>query len=494
MNITPGFPRIAADEKGIKTLFLDGKPFLMRGGELHNSSASSASYMEKEVWPYLRELHMNTVLLPVAWEDIEPEEGAFDFSLLETLLQQARRENMRLILLWFGLWKNGESYYVPRWVKQDYTRYFRIQRARGVACNTISPFCAAAVEKDKQAFCRLMAYLSQHDAQNTVVMIQVENEIGLLGAQRDHSEIVERLLTGEIPAELAALYGAQGTWGDVFGAEAGEYLMAYHYAKATEEIAAAGKAVWPLPMYVNAWQDQHPARPGIYPSGGPIAKMIPLWLHCAPSIDLCAPDVYAADFAGVCESYLTDGNPLFIPETVRTPMAASNVFYVFGALNGLGYAPFGIEDIQKNKAPEAPVYLAESYRLLQDMEAPLLAARGTPRLQAFIKRSPNEAGCILSLSDCDLQLDYLPGGGDKPSSGGLVLENDNGFWLVGCNLRYTLLPKVGSDDVMGLPRVEEGAFVCGEWRRERVLNGDEVYHNTIGDVPACRYIGLNTYR
>lgn len=491
MDVSREFPRIAPDEKGIKTLFVNGKPFLIRGGELHNSSASSAAYMEQEVWPWLRGLNMNTVLLPIAWEDIEPEEGAFDFSLLDTLLQQARREDMHLILLWFGLWKNGESYYVPRWVKQDDRQYFRIKRTRDATCDTISPFCAAAVEKDRQAFCRLMTHLSQHDTQHTVIMMQVENEIGLLGAQCDQSETTRRLLTEDIPAELAALYGAEGSWEEAFGADAGEYLMAYTYAKAAEEIAAAGKAIWPLPMYVNAWQDQHPARPGIYPSGGPIAKMIPLWRRCAPSIDLCAPDVYAADFAGVCERYLADENPLFIPETVRTPMAASNVFYVFGALNGLGYAPFGIEDILKQKAPETPAYLAESYRLLQGLEAPLLAARGTPRLQAFIRRSPNEAGCILSLSGCDLQLDYLPGGGDRPSSGGLVLEEENGFWLVGCNLRYALLPKVGSDSRIGLPRVEEGLFVDGEWRRGRILNGDEVHGRTIGDVPACRYIGLN---
>ncbi len=248
MNISDRFPHIAPDEKGIKTLFVDGAPFLMRGGELHNSSASSAAYMEQAVWPYLRELHMNTVLLPIAWEDIEPEEGAFDFSLLDTLLQQARREDMRLILLWFGLWKNGESYYVPRWVKQDDRQYFRIKRTRDATCDTISPFCAAAVEKDRQAFCRLMNHLSQHDTQHTVIMMQVENEIGLLGAQRDHSEIAERLLADEIPTELTALYGATGTWGEAFGAEAGEYLMAYYYAKAAEEIAAAGKAIWPLPM------------------------------------------------------------------------------------------------------------------------------------------------------------------------------------------------------------------------------------------------------
>ena len=83
---------IKKDEKGFGTLYVNDEPFLILGGELHNSSSSNLQYMEKQVWPRLKELNLNTVLLPVAWENIEKEEGVYDFSLLEELIFQARRE------------------------------------------------------------------------------------------------------------------------------------------------------------------------------------------------------------------------------------------------------------------------------------------------------------------------------------------------------------------------------------------------------------------
>ena len=492
MTVSSNFPHIGKDGRGNPTLYVEGKPYLMLGGELHNSSASSADYMEREVWPWLRELNMNTVLFTVAWEDIEEQEGVYDFTLLQQILEQARREDMRLVMLWFGLWKNGESYYVPRWMKQDTETYFRMERTAGVPGITISPFCEAAVEKDRAAFTALMTWLSEHDAQHTVITVQVENEIGLLGATYDRSEISRRTLAGPVPAELAEFCGVSGkNWWEAFGPDAGEYLLAYTYAKAVEKIASSCKAVWPLPMYINAWQDQHPARPGYYPVGGPVSRNVPIWRRFAPSIDLCAPDIYAADFIGVCEKYDLPDNPLFIPETVRAPINASNLFYVFGAMHCIGYAPFGIEDIMKQKAPETPAYLAASYRILREFAPLFFTYRGTDRLQAFIKRWPVESGCILPLDDCDLQLDYVGGGEGKPSSGGLVLQTEGGFYLIGCNIRYTLHPKIDSDKHIDLLRVEEGEFVNGEWRRGRILNGDEVWHTTMGEVPSCRFIGVN---
>lgn len=137
---------------GIRSLIVDGQPFLALGGELHNSSASSLEYLEEKVWPFLRGLHLNTVICPVYWELCEPRPGGFDFSLLEGLLQQARREGVRLVLLWFGLWKNGESHYVPAWVKQDPATYVRARHASGGASDTVSPFCRAAVQADARAF------------------------------------------------------------------------------------------------------------------------------------------------------------------------------------------------------------------------------------------------------------------------------------------------------------------------------------------------------
>ena len=114
-------PTIPALEKSgnVTRLIVDGKPFLVLGGELHNSSSSSRDYMKK-FWPQLRASGMNTVLAAVEWSLIEPEEGKFDFSIVDGLIQDARSYDLRLILLWFGSWKNGQSHYNPEWMKSDF--------------------------------------------------------------------------------------------------------------------------------------------------------------------------------------------------------------------------------------------------------------------------------------------------------------------------------------------------------------------------------------
>lgn len=492
------FPHIAKDEHGYSTFYVDGKPYWMLSGELHNSSASSAEYMEREVWPYLRGMNMNTVLLTVAWEDIEPAEGEFDFTIVGALLEQARRENMRLVILWFGLWKNGESFYVPRWVKADTTRFFRACHQNGVASETISPLCREAVEKDKTAFCRLMGYLAENDKENTVIMIQVENEVGMLGSERDFSPAAEAVFAKEIPAEVAALFDKSGTWAEAFGERACEYFMAYHYATALQVIASAGKEIWPLPMYVNAWQDQYPFRPGCYPSGGPVAPMSRLWLQTAPAIDFCSPDIYVPYFVKTCERYLEAGNTLFVPETYRTAISASNALYLFSALQGIGFSPFGIEDMQKMPVKDGATpgwqYIADSYRLLAGAQKAILKARAEGRLHAFVKLYPGEWGTVVSMKNWDIQVDYVEPGEGKGSTAGVLIEEEDGFYLIGCNLKFKVVPKLGRRDIVGLARMEEGEFQDGVWKRGRVLNGDELARTSLADRPLCRYIGVNLHQ
>jgi len=78
----------------------------MLGGELQNSSLSSAEYMSK-VWPKMVATNVNTLLGSVSWEMIEPEEGRFDFDELDKVILGAREHGLHLILLWFGSFKNG---------------------------------------------------------------------------------------------------------------------------------------------------------------------------------------------------------------------------------------------------------------------------------------------------------------------------------------------------------------------------------------------------
>lgn len=300
-------------EDGVFTLYVDGKPYTALAGEIHNSSSSDLNYMKEKVWPYLRELNLNTVILPVSWELIEPKKGEFDFQLVDGIIEQAREENLRLVLLWFGLWKNGLSSYAPGWVKKDFKTYFRAVNQNNESSTTISPLCKEAVEADANAFKQLMSHLKKIDGdQHTVIMVQVENEMGLLGSDRDYSEHANAEFNGRIPTELEAIYGVSGTWEEAFAEDAAEYFMAYHYAHAIEQIASAGSEVFPLPLFVNSWLEQFPWRPGTYPSGGPIAKVMTLWRAIAPTICLYAPDIYVNNFAEICAEYTANNENPFL--------------------------------------------------------------------------------------------------------------------------------------------------------------------------------------
>ncbi len=301
------------EKRGAVTqLIVDDKPFLALAGELHNSSASSRQYM-RPIWPRLARMNLNTVLAVVTWDLTEREEGKFDFAVVDGLIEDARHYNMRLVILWFGSWKNGESSYPPYWVKTDRNRFPLVQNAAGKPLNILSPLGAASRDADALAFAALMRHIRQVDGeQHTVIGIQVENECGVLGDSRDRSPAANEAFGGPVPRQLieymqqhkatlipefrkvweAAGAKTAGTWEEVFGREleTDEIFMAWNYAQYVGRVAAAGKAEYPLPMYVNAWLVQRTGeKPGSYPSGGPVAQVHDLWRAGAPHIDfLCA--------------------------------------------------------------------------------------------------------------------------------------------------------------------------------------------------------------
>jgi len=491
-------PIIKTDERGIKTLYVDEKPFVCLAGELHNSSSSSAEYMDARVWNNISGKHINTVLLPFSWETIEPEEGVFDFTLVDAIITQAQSHGFKLVPLWFGLWKNAESFYVPDWVKQDTERFFLCRVQGGLVSDSISPLCEEGVKADAKAFAALMAHIREFDKDNTVIMMQVENEIGLIRAERDYGPVADAVYKSEIPSDMAAKYGKSGDWYSAFGEDAPEWFMAYHYAKAVEEIVKAGKAEHNIPMFANAaLNNRFPGRPGGYPSGGPVDHMIPVWQLGAPSLDALAPDIYLPYFKDLCHAFTRHGNPLLIPETLPSPVSASNVFYAVGEYNAVCFAPFGLDSMYDPASPFASGdTLSRSYKVIDSMLPLILEHRGTEKMWAFMKRDEMDQGVTLKAQNCDVTITYadspLGAPGQPPiprqtpnarsDSGGIVIEYaPNRFYVAGVRFTIKFLAKRGSDTWIRRVTTEEGEFVNGEWKRGRILNGDEGYTLSLGD-------------
>ena len=338
-------PRII-EKQGRHSLIVDGAPYVILGAQVNNSSAWPAAL--PKVWPAVEQLQANTVYVPIAWEQIEPSEGRFDFSFLDMLLSQAREHRVRLGLLWFATWKNNGPNYAPEWVKLNNKKYPRVVTAKGATLNSLSPHASTTLEADRKAFVRLMQHLKQKDAQRTVIMIQVQNEPGTYGSVRDYSPAAEKLFKGQVPAELTRKLGKKtGTWQDVFASDAEEFFHAWSVAHYIGQIAAAGKREYPLPMSVNcALRDPFdPGKPGGYASGGPTDNVLEIYRAAAPAIDVIAPDIYMREskkYFRVLEFYDRPDNPLFVAETGNDNAYARYFFATLGR-GAIGFTPFGID-------------------------------------------------------------------------------------------------------------------------------------------------------
>lgn len=502
---------------GIDTLFVHDEPFIVLAGELHNSSASNLEYMEKNVWPSLEGINMNSVLLPIYWELIEPTEGVFDYTLLDGIILQARKHKKHLVLLWFGLWKNSESMYVPGWMKKDTKTYFRVEKVNGESINTISPLCQAAVEKDANALTHIMAHIKEFDGdENTVITIQVENELGLLGTDRDYSIVAEGEFVKNVPIVIEKEFPVQGSWKECFGYEAGEFFMAYHFANAVEYITKAAQKEYNLPCYANAWLRQYPWYPGSYPSGGPVATMHKMWKLMAPSLFCLAPDIYVSYVPQIMEEYAQNGNPLFIPEVRKDAVTASYALYAFGKYNAICYSPFAIEEfgmrpeeIQKppmevmialNIDPSAfdiegsKEYLSSVYGLMDNIKPLYFKYRGTNHLKSFVKTSEIDYGSFFQFEKYDFQIGYSPKQSHKPLAAGMIYEvGENSFYIIGMMSNIKILPKFGENKKVDILKFEEGTFEKGQWFSSRILNGDEKMSLHLNDKLTCYYVELYKY-
>jgi beta-galactosidase GanA len=511
-------PRIVNDH-GRHALMVDGAPYLMLGAQVNNSSAWPAAL--PKVWPMIERLHANTVEVPIAWEQIEPKEGQFDFSFLDTLLAQARDHKVRLVLLWFGTWKNTGPAYAPDWVKLDNKRFPRMIDEKGGTAYAFSPFAKSTLDADRNAFVKLMEHLKAADPDNTVIMIQPENETGTYGVVRDHSPAAEKAFAGPVPAALVKRMGAKpGTWTQAFGAHADEYFHAWAISTYVDQIAKAGKAVKPLPMYVNAaladpFKQQDPKN---YSSGGPTHQVLDVWKVGAPSIDAIGPDIYKSDFATYMkylDLYGRADNPLFVPETGNAKDYARYFFAVLGR-HGIGFSPFGMDETgyynyplgAKDLDPETVEAFAANYRLFEPMQRvwAKLAYEGKtwgvaePTAPEAKRQQVMELGRWKATATFGQgQFGFDPPAGNPTPSGGAVIAElgPNEYLVTGTHTRVTFeLAAAKPGEHMIIDRIEEGHFdAAGQWVFERIWNGDQTdYGLNFTSMPQVLKVRLATYR
>ncbi len=486
-------------------LIVDGKPLVLLAGELHNSSATGLAYMES-LWPRLKALNLNAVIGTASWELVEPEEGRFDFALVDGLIRQARAAGIRLVLIWFGSWKNGVSSYCPGWVLRDTKRFPRcLGSSNRNTKDILTPLSEENRKADARAFAALMRHLREVDGrERTVVMIQVENEVGIKPEPRDLSPLGDEKYNGPVPAELTAYlqknkeallpelrghweqagFKASGTWAEVFGKgfPSEEIFMAWHYAAYLNAVAKAGKAEYPLPMYANAWLRGPDWKPGHYPVGGPLAHVMDVWKAAAPEIALLAPDIYLPDFKGICAEYTQQGNPLFIPEARTDPDAAARAFWAVAEHGAIGFAPFGIDHVDPEKHP-----LDEAYAVLGQLLPAIAAAQGTNRLRGIYQQDPGQEAPEnpVELDGWRANVRYMKRRPSKDAAYGLVLQTGAEEFLVagwGLEVNFSATAP-GPRRNAGILSVELGRPEKGAWVTEMRLNGDETGAHHVAKLP-----------
>jgi beta-galactosidase GanA len=514
-------PRIVSRD-GKHALLVDGAPFVMLGGQVNNSSAWPAAL--PKVWPAIEQLHANTVVVPIAWEQIEPHEGRFDFSFLETLLAQARERNVRVALLWFGSWKNNGPNYTPEWVKLDNKRFPRVVTVEGKTLNSLSPHAAATLEADRKAFVAFMRHLARIDEQRTVIMVQVQNEPGTYGSVRDYAPAAQQLFKGPVPsALLKKLKKSAGSWQSVFGNDAEEFFHAWSVAHFIGQVAEAGKRAYALPMYVNAaLRDPfNPGKPGGYASGGPTDNVLEVYRAAAPAIDVIGPDIYmreSAKYFRVLDLYGRPDNALFVTETGNDKIFARYFFETLGR-GAIGFVPFGTDFTGYSnfplgaKATDASMIepFAANYRLIAPFAR--IWAKLAFESNVWGAAQPDDASDRkLELGNWTATISWnewqfgmkewtFLGNLEKPvhevaDGGALIAQlSENEFLVTGRNARVSFGPLKARGAGFLLARVEEGHYDdAGRWVFERVWNGDQTdYGLNFTTQPQLLRVRLATY-
>lgn len=471
----------------VTQLIVNQQPFLMIAGEVHNSSASTIEYMTP-IFPKLKAMNLNAVFVTTAWEQIEPQEGVYDFSLVDAIIDNAKANDLKVCLLWFASWKNGESSYAPLWVKKDTKRFFRVKTKDGRAIETLSPFCEATKIADAKAFAALMKHVKAYDKDQTVILMQPQNEVGMF-QDIDYNQISLDLYKKQVPKQLMTYFiknkahlndyvksawannnfKTEGTWPEVFGdtTESKAFFITWQYATYINFVAKAGRDQYNLPMMVNSWIVQKPEDlPGVYPNGGPVSRVMDIWKAAAPAIDIQSPDIYLPNFKEIVSMYKRADNPLLIPESTSE---VGRAYYAFGQHDAICFSPFGIEDASED------FLFRKAYGVLNETQHLILKYQGTGKMKAVLKEG-NEQSAELTIGDYKLKVMYEKP--NEPCFGIIIQTGDEEFTVIGMNLKI-FFESTQKGEIGHIGQVWEGRYYHEQWVPTRLLNGDESWHNAV---------------
>lgn len=505
------FFSLAAQQTEIKTingarrLVVKGEPFIMLSGELHNSTPSTYEYLST-TWQSLKAMHLNSVIVTVSWEQFEPQEGTFDYTMIDHIIELAEKHQMPTVIAWFGTWKNGESSYAPLWVRKDTKRFFRVLNKDREATPVISPFCQEACLADQKAFSALMQRIKDKDVNGMIAVMQVENEVGCF-QDIDYCNEAQMAYKQEVPAGLINYFKkneqninpaltaswvangkkTKGTWSDVFGVtdDSKHFFMTWHYASYIQQVARAGKDIHPLPMFVNAALPFNPnAWLGTYPNGGPVSKVIDIYKVAAPAIDWCGPDIYAPNFKDFCKQFHYNDNPLFIPETVRD---AAPAFYAFAEHDAICYSPFAIEDAYLDKE------FVAAYKVLDELLPVISSYQGKGKMRGFLREKKGrstpsffggfgtdskeeyEESATIQLGDYNIDIQYVK---EEKKAYGLIIQTAPDEFIVAGLGAHIKITSRDNKVLTQYAHVWEGRLDGTQWITTCWLNGDQTGHHS----------------
>ncbi len=487
-------------------LVVNEKPFIILGGELGNSTGTTKESMQA-VWDRMTKLNVNTILAPIYWELIEPEENKFNFTSVDDLITGANAHNLKLVFLWFGSWKNSMSSHAPAWVKLDKKRFPLAKSKTGKSQEILTPFSENNLNADLNAYKNLMQHIKAFDTNQTVILMQPENEIGMLPSARDYCDLANAKFNANVPQKLIDYlvknkeklnpefkkawakngFKTEGNWEQIFGKSVftDEFFMAYYYADFTNKIAEAGKKEYNIPVYVNAalnWRPQH-KHPGDYPSAGPLPHILDIWMAASPDIDFYSPDFYNPNLKHWCDLYTRQENQLFIPEHIFDQTAAAKALYAFGHYETLGFSPFAIEQNPGTPFSAKEKNLAKVYDMISQVKPLLDKNRGKNRIEGVLLDNKIKKVDFI-LGDYKFHAKHTFNLGWEPNSnaevwqkaGAIIIQTEkNEFYYVGSGISLTFTNTQKPDSTVGILKTDLGYFKNDKWMVLRHLNGDQTH-------------------